>query len=733
MGTLVLDRRAFLRFSAVAGGGLLVAAYFDPKTLAQGPGRGQQAPLSPDAFVRIAQDGTVTIIAKNPEIGQGVKTMLPMLVAEELDVDWKDVRVEQGDLDAKYGQQSAGGSTATPGNYLAMRRIGAAVRQTLLAAAAAEWSVPAAELTTASGKVMHRASNRTIGYGALAAKAATMPPPDQANVPLKDASAFKIIGKPIAGVDNHAIVTGKPLFGIDVKVPGMLYAVCERCPVFGGKAVSANLDQIKALPGVKHAFIVPEGPRAEPPSGVAIVADSWWAAESARKQLKVTWDEGPTAEQSSDLFQQKADELSKQAPQRSVRADGDVDAALTGAAKTVEAAYMYPFLNHVPLEPMNCTASFKDGKLELWVGTQQPSSGRSLAARVAGITDADVTLHLTRMGGSFGRRLNNDYIGDATYIAKTVGAPVQLRWSREDDMRHDIYRCAGYHYFKGGVDASGSLTAWRDHFVSFGNTGYGAAEFPARFVPNAMLGITAMPLGVPVGPHRAPNSNALAFVMQSFLDEMAHAAGKDPIAFRLDLLSKTPIVAAPAAGGAPGGGGGGGGLDPVRMRGVLQLVAEKSGWGKRQLPKGTAMGVGFYYSHQGYFAEVAEVTVDANKKLKVNKVWVAGDIGRQIINPLNAEAQVQSSVMDGINQLMDEITIEGGRVVQGNFNLYPMLRMRQSPPEIEAHWVLSDNNPTGLGEPAMPPIVPAVCNAIFTASGVRVRSLPLSKHGFSWA
>jgi isoquinoline 1-oxidoreductase beta subunit len=740
MSTLILDRRAFLRISAIAGGGLLVAAYYNPTDLfAQGGG----GALAPDAFVKISPDGIVTIMAKNPEIGQGVKTMLPMLIAEELDVDWKDVRVEQGDLDAKYGAQSAGGSTATPGNFLPMRRVGAAVRQTLVAAAAATWSVPATELTTASGKVLHAASKRSIGYGALTAKAATLPAPDPASLVLKDPKDFKIIGKPMPGVDNHAIVTGKPLFGIDVKVPGMLYAVCERCPVYLGKAVSANLDVIKALPGVKHAFIIEAGQAAQgapvPQSGVAIVADTWWAAESAREKLQVVWNEGDnTATQSSTVFATTADQLSKQAPQRSVRADGDVDAAFATAAKVVEGAYFYPFLNHAPLEPMNCTASFKDGKLELWVGTQQPGGGAQTAARAVGLTPADVTLHMTRMGGSFGRRLNNDYIGEAAYIAKQVGVPVHLRWSREDDMRHDIFRCAGFHYLKGAVDAAGTLTAWRNHMVTFGNTGVGAAEFPARFVPNLNVGMSSMTLGIPVGPHRAPNSNALAFVMQSFIDEMANAAGKDPVAFRLSLLAVPPIVPAPAAGAAPGGrggpGGGGGGLDPARTKGVLQLVAEKSGWGKRTLPKGTAMGVAFYYSHAGYFAEVAEVSVDANKRVKVNKVWVAADIGRQIVNPLNAEAQVHSSVMDGLSQLMGpEITLQAGRVVQSNFKDYPLLRMPQAPPAIECHWLTSDNNPTGLGEPAMPPIIPAVCNAIFSATGVRLRSLPLAKLGYTWA
>jgi len=774
MSTMTLNRRSFLRFSALTGGGLLISAYLDPiDLLAQGGG--QAAAPRPDLFIKIAADGIVTITAKNPEIGQGVKTMLPMLIAEELDVDWKDVRVTQADFDpTKYQGQQAGGSTATPGNFMSMRNVGAAARATLVAAAAEQLGAPAGELTTASGTVWHRASNRSVGYGALAAKAATMPAPDMASIKLKDPADFKIIGKPITGVDNDALVTGKPLFGMDVKVPNMLYAVYERCPVFGGKAKSANLDAIKKLPGIKHAFILdeqfapanpgrggggaPAAAPAAPPaaplsdnrtrdvySGVAIVADSWWYAESARKQLKVEWDLGLNATQSSASYDAKAKELSTQAPQRQVGSVGDVDAAFTAAAtngKVVEAAYYYPFLNHVPMEPPNATAHLANGKLELWAGTQTPQGALGIAARVAGVTNADVTFHMPRMGGSFGRRLYNDYIGDAVAIAKTVGQPVQLRMSREDDLRNDTFRCAAYHYFKGAVDNAGNITAWRDHFVTFDNGGnLNAAEFPARFVPNTQIVASSIPKAIPTGAHRAPNSNALAFVMHGFIDELAHAAGKDQVAFRLALLAKTPVQPPvdPAAAGRQGGPGGGGGGAvpgvgvPDRMRGVLELVAEKSGWGKRTLPRGTGMGVGFYFSHAGYFAEVAEVSVDANKRIKVNKVWIAGDIGRQIVNPINAEAQCASCVIDGLNQLMNEITIESGRVVQSNFGDYPLVRMRNAPPVVEVHWKLSDNNPTGLGEPAMPPIIPAVVNAIFAASGVRVRTLPLQKSGFSWA
>ena len=742
MSPVTLDRRAFLRVSALAGGGLVIAAYLDPgDLLAQGrQGGPPAAPLTPDAFIRIAPDGVVTIQAKNPEIGQGVKTMLPMLIAEELDVDWKNVRVEQADLDStKYTGQSAGGSNATPSNYESMRRVGAMARAVLVSAAAETWSVPASELTTASGQVRHAASNRTIGYGQLGAAAAKITPPDPASVPLKDPKQFKIIGQPIANVDNLPIVTGRPLYGIDFSMPGLLYAVYQRCPVHGGKPVSANLEAIKKLPGIRHALLLQGAESGAPYGGVAIVADSWWLAESARKQLQVTWDEGPGASQSSAGFLAKAKEFSAQPAQRPLRTDGDFNAALKSAAKVVEAEYAYPFLNHAPLEPPNATALFKDGKLELWAGTQTPQNGRGQAARTVGITDADVTIHLPRMGGGFGRRLSNDYLVEAALIAKEIGGtPVQLRWSREDDMHFGTYRPAGFHFFRGGVDASGKIVAWRDLFVSFGSgnnfassASIGATEFPARFVPNFLLETSTMPLTVPTGALRAPGSNAIAFVIQSFIDELAHAAGRDPVQVRLDLLNTTPIEA-PA--GGPAGGGGAGGFDAARMRGVLELVAEKSGWGKRKPAKGTGMGVAFHFSHRGHFAEVAEVTVDANKRVKVNRIWIAGDVGRQIINPLNAEHQAESSVIEGLSHLMGlEITIEKGRVVQNNFNEYPFVRMRQVPPEIQIHWKLTDNNPTGLGEPVLPPVLPAVANAIFAATGERIRSLPLSKHGYSWA
>ncbi len=722
-----VDRRQFLKVGAAAGGGLIISSYFGFAGVGEAEAETAPADFVPNAFIRIRPDGAVTIMAQNPEVGQGVKTELPMIIADELDVAWKDVSVEQADLDTdKYKRQTAGGSTATPTHWLPMRRMGAAGRAVLVQAAAATWGVSPDELETDAGVVHHRATGRSLTYGELVEKASTLPTPDPETVRLKDPAQFRIIGTPQRGVDNPLIVTGAPLFGIDIVRPGMLYAVFQKCPVYGGKVKSANLEEVRAEPGVRHAFVVEGGDDLSGLlGGVAVVADSWYLANRARGKLNVTWDEGPTATESSAGFAATASEMYGKDPEQSLRADGTVDTALAGAAHRIEAEYAYPFVSHAPLEPQNATAHWQDGKLELWAPSQTAERGRGLVAKTLGIAEDVITIHLMRIGGGFGRRLSNDYLAEAAWIAREVKVPVKLLWSREDDMRHDFYRPAGFHRLEGGVDGSGKLVAWSNHFVSFGRDGRFASsasvspdEFPAGYVPNFSLGASLIPFGIPTGAMRAPGSNGLAFVYQSFIDELAHAAGRDPVQFRLDLLASRS---------------GDTRLDAERMRGVLTAVAQRSEWGSTTLPQGTGMGVAFHFSHRGYFAEVVRAGVSKAGEVTVEQVWLVGDIGSQIINPMNAENNAQGGVIDGISQAMgQEITIEGGAAVQSNFNRYPLLRHRDRV-EVDVHFITTDNSPTGLGEPSLPPAIPALCNAIFAATGKRIRSLPLSNHDLSWS
>jgi isoquinoline 1-oxidoreductase beta subunit len=716
------SRRDFLKVSAAAGGGLLLSFALPMLTKAAAMGENEGGAVL-NAYIRIAPDNTVTIVSKEPEIGQGIMTSLPMVIAEELDVDWSQVRIEQAIADSTvYGRQVAGGSMATPLEWDPLRKVGAAARQMLIAAAARRWKVAASECEAADGHVTHKGAGRALSYGALASAAAKMPVPDLNSLKLKDPKDYKIIGHSKPGVDSPKVVKGEPLFGIDTVVPGMLYAVFQKCPVFGGKVASANLDELRKMPGVRHAFVVEGGSDlAGLMPGVALVADSWWHADKARRKLQVKWDEGATRQQSSQGFAQQAAALGPKAPTHSLRNDGDAAGALASAAHVVEATYHYPFIAHATLEPMNCTAHAQGNKVEVWAPTQNPEPGRKLVAQTLGIPAANVTIHFTRIGGGFGRRLMNDYMVEAAWISKAAGAPVKLVWSRADDMQHDFYRPAGWHFFKGGLDADGKLVAWQQHFVSFGENGtfarsanLDANTFPAGRVANLSYGYSLIPFGIPTGPLRAPGDNGLGFVFQSFIDEMAHAAGKDPLQFQIDLLDKDELL--------PGRGAG---FNTGRARAVLEKVREVSGWGKRSLPARSGLGVAVYYSHLGYFAEVVEVAVMTDGQVKIAKVWAVGDIGSQVINPTAAYNITQGGILDGFGEALNQkITIENGRVVQANFDTFEPLRLTQAPP-IEVHFIKTDNSPTGLGEPPLPAAIPALCNAIFAATGKRIRTLPI--------
>ena len=737
-----LDRRSFLKITATAGGAFVLGIYAKPSAFGQQPRRSFNA-VEPLAFVRITPDGVFTIMAKNPEGGQGVKTHLPMLIAEELDVDWRDVRVEQADgNDRLYGFQFLGGSTATPANWDPLRRVGAAWRQMLVSAAAAAWSVPESECTTKAGRVLHSTSRRSAGYGDLATKAASLTPPPLDSVKLKDPANYTIIGTSRSGVDNRAIVTGKPIFGIDVELPEMLHAVLQKCPVFGGKIKTANTDEIAKLPGVRKVILVdgtgtsekmlPLNPGLEP--GVAILADTWWHAQNARKSLKIEWDLGQGTFQNSETFTQQAADALKQPFGQVVSKYGDVDVALKSASKVIEATYVYPFLSHNTLEPQGSTASFKTDKLEIWSTTQDPAAVRRLTARIIGIGESNVTVHLMRAGGSFGRRFVNDDDVEAAWLSKQAGVPVKITWSREDDMTHDSYRPGGTVALKAGIDAKGIVVAWREHFVTFGDGkqtvlqgGIDSHDFPAGYVPAYQLGLSnSIPLYIRTGPLRSPGANAHAFVLQSFLDELAHAAGRDPLDLQIELLSHQPASGFVVQPHNPQS------LNPERLRGVFEMVAEMSNWRKRKNERGRGMGIAAFFTHQTYFAEVAEVSVDSQNRITVHQIWAAGDVGSQVINPRAAENLTFGGIIEGLSHMEQEITLVKGEVEQTNFHKQPLLRMRQAP-KIKVQFRKTEFPPTGLGEPMLPPAIPAVANAVFAATGKRIRTLPLKRSGFSFA
>jgi len=735
-----VGRRDFLAFSALASGSLVLGICFNSGAIARAAEpttpklQNAAGEFTPNAFIRIARDGRVTLISKQPEIGQGIKTALPMVLAEELEVDWKDVTIEQADLDPTLGGQAAGGSTSTPNNFDRLQQLGAAARTMLVEAAAQTWGVPASECNAAASSVHHRATGRMLRFGELAAKAATLPVPDPKTVSLKDPQSYRLLGTRVTGVDNPKIVTGQPLFGIDVNLPGMLHAVYEKCPAFGGKVASANLDQIKAMPGVRDAFVL-EGTAdvLGLMPGVAIVAESTWAAFSARKQLRVTWDEGAVVRQNWDGFVAQAKERASVPGEHVLRNDGDVDDAFKAAQHVVTAEYQYPFIAHATLEPQNCTAYWQDGRMEIWAPTQNSGAGRGLVSRTLGVPVNKITVHILRSGGGFGRRLSNDYMVEAAAIAQRAGAPVKLTWTREDDLRHDHMRPGGLHFLKAALSAERKLVAWQNRFFTFGHGGKPADggdlspdEFPGRWLAHYRAEQTVFDTGWPMSSWRAPGSCVFAWVIHSFIDELAHAAGRDPLKFRLELLGEDKIIAS---------------TNPKqpdyhvgRMRSLLGFAAEKAGWDPKRFARGRGQGVAFHFCHRGYAVHIAEVTVSPEGQLKVDRVVVACDVGAHIVNLSGAENQVQGAVIDGLSACwFQELGVERGRVAQGNFHDYPLLRMPHAPAKIEAHFLRTNHPTTGLGEPALPPLAPAVCNAIFAAIGKRVRQLPLARADLRWS
>ena len=664
------------------------------------------AEFRPSVFIRIAPSGIVTLVSKQPEMGQGVKTSLPMILAEELEVRWADIVIVQGDLDPAYGGQTAGGSTSTPLNYLNFRRLGATARTMLVQAAAQTWNVPPGDCVAADGAVYHRATGRALRYGDLAAAASALPVPDASAVRLKDPGAYKLLGTRVGGVENVALVTGAPLFGSDMRLPGMLYAIYDKCPVFGGKVRAANVDAVKALPGVRDAFVV-EGTanRNGLMPGVAIVAESTWAAFSARRRLEVSWDEGPMRARAGKASALKRAGL-RASPARpscagtAIRRRSSRPPRGRWRPPTRTRSSRMPTSSRRTAPPGFATGRWRSGRRRRILRR----AGEAMVAETLGLPRNRITLHITRSGGGFGRRLSADFIVEAAAMAQRVGAPVKLTWSREDDLRHDHYRPGGFHFLRGALDAGGRLTGWHDHFVTFANrvTALGASslrpgsgaslsgdEFPGRWVPHCLLEQTPLECGIPMGPWRAPGSNTFAWVVQSFMDELAHATGRDPLLFRLELLGDRDIVAPTAGRGAP--------YHVGRMKGVLRAAADRAGWGRRPFARGQGQGLAFHFCHGGYVAEVAEVTVSKAGVLKVDRVVAVCDVGAQIVNLSGAEQQVQGAIIDALGTLMFQaLDIRDGSVVQRNFGAYPMLEMGDTPARVEVHFLRADHLVTGL-------------------------------------
>jgi isoquinoline 1-oxidoreductase beta subunit len=734
----LVTRRAFLRVSAATGGSLLLAFHL-PRPAGARQGSFANQPFAPNAWLEIAPTGEIKIWCGRSEIGQGVGTNLPMIVAEELSCDWNKVKVVEADLDAKYGEQLTGGSLSTRTSYAHLRKAGAAAREMLVSAAAGEWQVERTACRAENSAVLHAATKRTLTYGQLAERASAILPP--ADPPLKSPADFKLIGKPTRRTDTPQKVNGTATFGLDVRVPGMLFASVERSPVYGGAPRSFNADEVKAAAHVRavfelksahltHQFGETSGPGSRNYScaGVAVVADSTWAAMEARKLLKVEWKEPPAASETTASLREEMRRLAS-APGAVIRSDGDFDKAHAAAHKRIEAVYEVPFLAHATMEPVNCTAQVRGDSCELWAPTQIPGAAAASVASALGIPRENVKVHIPFIGGGFGRRLIQDYAVEAALISRDAGAPVQVVWSREDDIRHDFYRPAACHILEAGLDAQGQLVSWRHRGSSpsietfYNGTGISpsaaaqvdALDFPALFVPHFRLEFTVAESGMPLGYWRSVDSSGNQFALSSFFDEAAHAAGRDPLEFLLAAFGPARKISLR----------GNETFDVGRRRAVVELAAEKSGWHKA-LARGRGRGIAASFGWGSYVAHVAEITSNAKTgAVRVDRVVCVIDCGTAI-NPLGVKAQMEGAINFGLAAaLKSAITVEGGRIQQSNFHDYEVLRMSDAPPVVEVYIVPSSEPPGGCGEPGVPSVAPAVGNAIFVATGKRLRRLPM--------
>jgi isoquinoline 1-oxidoreductase subunit beta len=708
-----LDRRNFLKTGLAGAAGLVVAFYLPGRREVLAAARLDGNAATPDvlnAFIQVAPDDSITILIAKSEMGQGVVTSLSMLAAEELECDWKKVQIEFAPaavvyFDPAFHMQGTGGSQSVNSAWKPMREAGATARIMLIAAAAQKWGVDPSECHAENGVVIHTASKQRATYGSLAEAASKVTPPQ--NVTLKDPSQFKVVGQPFKRLDTPIKTNGKAGFGIDVRQPGMVHAVVERCPVFGGKVASFDATKAKAVPGVKDVFQISDG--------VAVVADNTWTAMQGRKALDVQWDEGPNANVSNEtIFKGFADACAT--PGVVSRKEGDAASALSSASQKIEAVYQAPYQAHATMEPMNCTAHIQADRAEVWAPTQFQTPTQNTAAQIAGIKPDQSFVHTTYLGGGFGRRGWSDFVTEACEISKHMNAPAQVTWSREDDTQHDYYRPASYVKISAALGPDGNPTAFTARVAcdSISRWFFGPAAVSNGMDSSSVEGISDTPYDIPnilvdyhmvtgpipMGFWRSVGASQNGFFLESFMDELAAAAKKDPYEYRKALLSKKP-----------------------RHLGVLNLAAEKGEWGK-PLPKGHYRGIAVLEAFSTYVAEVAEVSVDKDG-VKVHKVTVALDCGR-VVNPNIIRQQAVGAVVYGLTQtLKGSITIDKGRVQQANFDTYDMLRMNEMP-VVDVHIVPSEETPTGMGEPAVPPVAPAICNAVFAATGKRIRHLPIA-------